>query len=191
MHIGVDIDSVIAEVTPQLFRFHNDIYKTKHTKRKHTTYDLSPFWKTSPEETLKRIYEFYDSPYFDLIKPVKGSIKGIRLLIRNHTLSAITSRPYYIEEKTVRWLNVHFPKRFSAIHHTNWVSSPTSPKKKKSEVCLELGIELLIDDHLDFAFDVASTGIPVFLFNQPWNQTKDLPKGVRRVYSWKEIVEIL
>lgn len=191
MHIGVDIDSVIAEIVHPLFQFHNDVYYTRVKKHQHTRYDLSPTWQVSQEEVLKRVYEFYASPYFDLVKPVKGAKKGIQYLSKRHKLSAITSRPYHIEQKTIRWLDMHFPKQFSAIRHTNWFSSPNAPKKKKSEICLEIEIELLIDDHLDFAYDVASIGIPVLLFNQPWNQTNTLPKGIRRVHSWKEIIKLL
>ncbi len=191
MHIGIDIDSVIAEIIPPLFQFNNDVYKTNLKKHHQITYDLSPRLKISPDLVIKRIYEFYDSKYFDLIKPVKGSKKGIRELSKRHRLSAITSRPHYIEQKTINWLETYFPKQFSSIYHTNQVSPPTAPKKKKSQVGKSLGIDLFIDDHLDFVFDVASLGIPILLFNQPWNQLQILPKGITRVYSWEEIIKLL
>lgn len=191
MYIGIDIDSVIAEVMPSLLQFFNKIYNTHFTKRDHTTYYFASTFNISLEEVLKELHAFYDSKYFELVKPVRGAKKGVQFLSKKHRLSAITSRPYYVEEKTIRWLDKYFPKQFSTVHHTNQVSHANEPKKKKSEICQELGIELLIDDHLDFATDVASVGIPVLLFNQPWNQTDKLPKGVRRVQSWKEISKML
>lgn len=191
MYTGIDIDSVIAEVMPSLLQFFNKIYNTHFTKRDHTNYYFASTFNISLEEAIKGIYAFYDSKYFDLVKPVQGAKKGIEYLSKKHQLSAITSRPSHIEEKTLQWLDTYFPKQFLTIHHTNQVSLSNAPKKKKSEICLELGIELLIDDHLDFASDVASVGIPVLLFNQPWNQTDKLPKGVRRVRSWKEISKML
>ena len=118
-------------------------------------------------------------------------MQGIRELSKKHKLSAITSRPHYIEEKTINWLETYFPKQFSTIYHTNQVSPKNAPKKKKSEVGKNLGINLFIDDHLEFVFDVATLGIPIFLFNQPWNQIETLPKGITRVHSWKEIIGLL
>lgn len=191
MYIGVDIDSVIAETVPHLLRFFNKIYGTNFNKRKHTSYYFASLFNISLEEVLNELHAFYDSRNFNLVKPVRGSQKGIEYLSKKHQLSAITSRPSHIEKKTLQWLDTYFPKQFLTVHHTNQVSHANEPKKKKSEICQELGIELLIDDHLDFAIDVASVGIPVLLFNQPWNQTNKLPKGIQRVRSWKEIREML
>lgn len=38
--------------------------------------------------------------------------------------------------------------------------------------------------------DVANCGIPVLLFDAPWNQGEMKPP-ITRVHSWDEIVEIL
>lgn len=187
MHIGVDMDSVIAEIVNPLIRFHNDVYKTKNKPSDHVMFDLSPIWGCDLDETINRIDEFYRSKYFDLIKPIPGARQAISRLSKNHDLSLITARPYWLETKSIIWLNCYFPNRFKHIHHTNLAHKKSSPHKKKSEVCLDNGVEIMIEDHLEYASDIASVGIPVLLFNQPWNQTKNLPKGVERVYSWKEI----
>lgn len=187
MHIGVDMDSVIADIVHPLIRFHNNVYKTKTKYSEHKTFDLSPLWNCPLEETINRIHEFYHSPYFEQVKPITGSRRSIGYLRKKHTLSLITARPYSIEDKTKAWLKLYFPDSFSYVHHTNLAAKKGHPRKNKSEVCLQNKVDLIIEDHLEYAYDCLSAGVEVILFNQPWNQTKNLPRGMRRVYSWKEI----
>ena len=50
-------------------------------------------------------------------------------------------------------------------------------------------VELIIEDSLETAEECASSGLRVLLFDCPWNQNSNLPEGIMRVKSWKEIVE--
>ena len=52
-------------------------------------------------------------------------------------------------------------------------------------------ISVMIDDSLKHARDCASQGVYVLLadFGYPWNQTAKLPENIKRVHSWKEIVD--
>jgi len=59
---------------------------------------------------------------------------------------------------------------------------------KKSDLCLKLGVEVLVDDCLEFAEECADKGIKVLLLDSPWNQTDSLPKNVKRMKNWDEIV---
>lgn len=188
MKIGVDLDSVLADIMNPLIRFHNTTYKKKHTIDDHNTYNLSLIWDVSEDEVVRRIYAFYESPYMDEIKPMKGSVEGVTHLSSIHDLHVITARPYDIEEKTIAWLDRYYPQKFKSIYHTNWVSSSKFKKRDKSELCIEYGVECMIEDHLDFAADIASKDIEVLLLDSPWNQVNVLPKGVKRVHSWQEIV---
>ena len=58
----------------------------------------------------------------------------------------------------------------------------------KSDVCKELGVEVMIEDSLSQAKEIAPCVRKIFLLDCPWNQG-DLPMNVARVYSWDEIVE--
>jgi uncharacterized HAD superfamily protein len=192
MKIGIDMDSVIAEIMEPMYSFHNAKYKTNASPKDQNSYDLTSIWNCSHIEALNRINEFYASSYFHETKPVEGSVEGIKHLLRqHHQLILVTSRPPYMEQKSITWLNEHFKGSFIKVCHTNQVSHEHEKKRKKSEICLEENVEVMIEDHIDYAVDCASVGIRVFLFNMPWNQTKALPKGIRRVFSWKEIIGLL
>jgi len=192
MYIGVDLDSVLADIAKPLFSYHNRVYKTNHRINQHRVYDLSVLWDCSKEEALSRIHDFYASPDFLTTKSIPGAEQGIKYLSINHQLRVITSRPNSISTLTKNWIDQYFPNRFRAIHETNWVAkNQDEPRQKKSVVCHQLGIDVIIEDALEFALDCASNNIRVILMNMPWNQTKTLPKNVTRIYNWKEIKEYL
>lgn len=191
MHIGVDIDSVLADIVRPLLLYHNKKYHTKTKYNELVTHGLSSYWNCSEEQTTKRIIDFYHSEHFDNLKPIYGSKGAVKKLKNNHILSAVTARPTIIEDKSLKWLNNHYPNSFKAVYHTNIMLDYYNPKNKKSDFIKKYNIDILIDDNLNFASECADRGIPVLLFNSPWNQTKELPKNIRRVNSWKHITEIL
>jgi len=76
------------------------------------------------------------------------------------------------------------------VYFTNHYSKKElNETKKKSNICIELGVELLIEDSLDYAFECSSEKIKVLLLDKPWNKADKLPAGVTRVHSWREIIE--
>jgi len=188
MKIGIDLDSVVANIMTPLIDFHNKNYRTNLKLSDHTTFLIEKIWRCSEEEAINRIFKFYQSGFMDKIKPMPGSVDGIEYLSKIHELHIITSRPYITDKDTNHWVNKYFPNNFKTINHTNQGGKKGSHKIYKSEVVKMLGISLFIEDHLDFAYDCASLDIKILLMNMPWNQTKKLPENIIRVYSWKEIV---
>jgi len=186
MRIGVDMDGVLANFTPKLVKFHNFVYRLNHPTSGYTVYDLTKAWNCSQTEVVKRIHDFYRSDLFKTIKPVKDAKKGMHYLSKKHDLVLITSRPYFIEQLSITWLDNNFPGHFKKIVHTNQVTQ-SHEKKKKSEVCKEEKIDLMIDDALEFAVDCATAGIKVLLFDAIWNQEKNLHQNITRIFGWKNI----
>jgi len=191
MKIGIDMDSVIAEIIAPMVEFHNERYHTNLTVEDHVAYDLSRVWKCDPTDVLSRIFEYYESPFFDKVQPVPGSQTAIRHLSRKHELILITSRPYVIEQKTREWLRVYFPGMFKKICHTNQVSRAHEERKRKSQVCRDEGISLMIDDAVDYALDCAEAGIQVYLFPALWNRKAPVHKRIQPVRGWDEIITLL
>lgn len=191
MKIGIDMDSVIAEILGPMVEFHNRKYFTTLTSEDHTMYDLSAVWRCSPNEVLTRIYEYYESSFFDSVQPVEGSLQGVEYLYKKYDLYLITSRPHIIENKTASWLNTFFPGKFKKICHTNQISQEHEIKKMKSTVCKEEGIMHMIDDAPDYALDCASVNIQVYLFSAPWNYNYPRHKHIKPVKGWDEIVQLL
>jgi uncharacterized HAD superfamily protein len=189
MTIGVDIDSVIAYLEGPLMKFHNDNYGTNLRVDDITNYDLTHWWKCTPNELTERLFEFYRSPQMSKLPPVEGSQKGISQLKKNHDLVAITARPLWLDEETNRWLDTNFPDSFTKVIHTNQVSK-SGESKKKSEVCKEVGATYILEDHILYANDCAENGINVCLLERPWNAKEKLHENITRVSSWDEIVNL-
>lgn len=189
MNIGVDMDSVIAEIIRPLDTFHNKKYKTNFTYEDHITYDLRLVWKCSNEEVFRRIFDYYESEEFLTTTPVEGSQKALKELSKKHSLHLITSRPLSLEKISHVWLNTFFPHIFTSIHHTNQMSPDGRERgAKKSTICKKIHADCMIDDYLTYALDCANSGIKTFLFPAPWNKNiRICHPRLQKATSWNEI----
>lgn len=191
MRIGIDVDGVLAELVPALIEFHNNEYGTNLKFEDFFSFKANRVWGGTLEEAIQKVEEFLKSHYFEKIQPIKESINGINALKQKHKLFVISTRQSFVHEKTINWLEKHFPSTFSKTFFANYWEKD-KPKILKSEVCLKKRISILIEDELDWAIECAEKGIRVLLFDTPWNQTKEeLPENIQRVFSWKEIIELI
>lgn len=191
LRIGFDLDDVLLATNDAMLKWHNRVYGTSYTRKDIVTWDLTKVWLCTFDEMLSRIHEYYASPEHDETLAFKGAIEGIEILGEEKEYHIITSRPGEMHGKTMVLIQKYFPPLVESVHFTSQVVAGSKHSKKKENVCLELGVQVYIEDNLDYAINVAAVGIPVLLFDTPWNQTADLPKNVTRVYSWEDIVQRL
>ena len=181
--IATDLDDVLADMTP-FIDFHNSTFNTSLTISNFTSYYLRHVLKISREEEWKRMRQFFNSPYFQQILPLEGSVEAVRYISKKYEIAVITSRPRFVRKNTEEWLGKYFP----AIQKVYFTADFPREKRKKSRICLELRAETMIEDRLDYALDCSKSGIKVFLLDYPWNQISNLPPLIRRVKSWQEIL---
>jgi len=152
------------------------------------SYYFWEIWGGTKEEAIQKVYDFHKTDYFKNIQPLEDAKIACTELKKNHELFVITSRQNDVIDATREWVDKYFPSIFSGIHFTNhFAQNGTSVTKK--EICDNLAIDILIEDNLKFATECVTPKRHVLLFDYPWNQNSDLPKGIIRVYSWKEILE--
>lgn len=188
--IAVDIDEVLADFLSYFVYFHNLMYKTSANKNDMKKYYLHEVFNVDRDEMSIRYLEFKALHLLERLEPVKGAKEGIKALIKKgFEPHLVTARPQVIEQETKKWLEIHFKSFDFPIHFTHTTSG--KPARKKSEICKQIGAEILIDDHIDNALDCAGSGIKVYLMDAPWNQLEDLPGSIVRVKSWKEIIELI
>ncbi len=188
MKIGIDIDNVLGDLDKVLQLWHKNKYGISQTASDRNSYDLSIGWKCSKEEVIKRVYKFYDSQDFKDMNPIKDAVKGISILTKEHELHTITSRPMSTEKETLRWLHEHFGlDNFEKVHINGQALKDV--KKTKGDICVELGIKIMIEDALHYAQDCAEKGVRVLLLDWPWNQSNELHSNIIRVKSWQEILK--
>ncbi|MCK5085105.1 hypothetical protein KAK05_00155 [Candidatus Parcubacteria bacterium] len=188
MIIGIDLDEVLADFSKNFIAFYSDTNKTSYKMDEMYSYDLSEVWKETPEKIKRSIYDFYDSQYFENIRPISGSIEGVDILSQKYELQIITSRQNDIKEKTENWIEKYFPNKFSQITLTNHFAI-NGASTKKSKICLNENIDIMIEDAIKHALDCTSCCIKVLLLDYPWNRSIESSKKITRVRSWNEIVK--
>lgn len=114
-----------------------------------------------------------------------GAFDALQRLKQDHDLVVVTSRQHVIRDVTLEWIDRHFPDTFSAVYFGNHFAKE-GVSKKKSEICAEIGAHILIDDNPTYAYDCASNGLQVLLYNwnmgYPWSE---MPAGY--VPRWRSL----
>lgn len=127
-------------------------------------------WGGSLEEGSMKVREFFESPVFEEISIIPGSIHVLRKLCRDFTLHIVTARPNYAEDVTKKFISKYFQNIFAEVHFGNHYAVD-GPPISKAEICKRINAVLLIDDSLKYAKNCAAEGIPVVLFGEyPWNR---------------------
>jgi len=189
MIIGVDMDSVLADIIPPMVAFHNEEYGTNLVSADHSDYNLTKVWNVAEDEVLRRVMRFYESHHFERTQPIRGAVEGITKLAQLHTLYLITARPVSIEHMTDSWLNKYLPGKFDKVLHTNLVSNKGETKIKKSALCTKHHVEIMIEDCVEYARDIAEAGVPVLLLEARWNRDHVPQDNITAVPTWKEVVQ--
>lgn len=179
----MDLDDTILEFMTGMTTYHNDVYAAAHERHHFTNFDLDKIWGCTAEEAARRITEFVYSHGHTELDAVEGSSEALLKLSGKYELILITARHAARLSVTLPLIERHFNGLFSALYFLGH-------EKEKGELCLELGVSYMVDDGLHNAHSVGRRGIPVFLFDQPWNR-HDLPPNTTRVAHWDEIVNHL
>ncbi len=188
MKIAIDVDDVLFPLNEGFLKFHNKKY---HTNIK--TFEVWDVFKVlgcTKEEAVKRYHEYFETESLESTKPLEFSQEAIEKLKQKHELVIVTSRPEFMKEKTLAWLNKHFPNTFNenTIYFTNRCNFHEETKTTKLAICKEINAELLIDDCLNYILECKDGNVKTILFgNYGWNQHNN--KDLVRVNNWREALE--
>lgn len=189
--IGLDFDDVLMDFRASLEQYYCEQYGVCLTRDESTNYSLWEKWGCTREESIQRVVEFYQTRHHAEAPAVPGVIEALKELSQNNSLVVITSRPDYVKEVTLNWLKKNFEMSlFDQVYFANLFASDKK-KRLKSEICHELGVEVLVDDHYVYAKDVAESGKKVLLFHAPWNKDEIAHPNITRVYDWNHILKVL
>lgn len=187
--IAVDFDDVILPFSQGFVDYHNVNHATNVTYDDWYTWEVHEVFGCDAETIAERMSTFLLTPEHNLLEPLPGTKDALAELSRTNHLEIVTSRQDTSRNNVHEWINLHFPKTFRQVHFTNSFAAKIGQvKRAKSEVCLQIGAQLLIEDALSHAEEVAKIGIPVLLPDRPWNR-EHTPVGVTRVHSWSDIVD--
>lgn len=191
-HIGLDLDETLAKSMEKALAEIHKKWKLLFCK------DLDGFSHFNIEEipgcdmNMDEIRTFWEEQTLENCDSIKDAEIGVELLNdQNKKLSIITARSdeKYSEDVYI-WLEkyfTHIPREniFFANHKKKW-------SRKKSEICREIWVTLMIDDGIHNAEDLVENNIPCILLEKPWNRNSDFSHPLLcKVKDWSEIIESL
>jgi uncharacterized protein len=188
--IGIDFDDCLFDCGTRMCEFHNEAYGTALRRDDVKSLQLEHAWDCTPEEVIRRVEEFYWTHHHDAMHPMDGAVDALSVLSRRFELALITARPEQVREITMEFVRRHIPLDFGHVHFLGQYSPEPRKKVSKGDFCRKLEVAVFIDDALHHAESVAKAGIPVLLFDAPWNRI-ETPKKVTRVFSWFEAQHLI
>ena len=188
MIIGVDLDDVLGDFVGEIIKYYNPIDRTDRLKEEFVHSNFSEFWMCNRDKENERMNTFYKTLFFKNLKTIKGAQEGTKKLAEKNELYIISARPKRLYEDTTKWLERKFWNTFKGIYLTSQAYGEQSDRKK-SEICYDIGIDIMIEDNLEHAIDCANKVKKVLLLDYPWNKKEDLPDNIQRIYSWNDIVQ--
>lgn len=184
--IGTNFGDALVGYTASLMNFHNEKYGTSYVRDQIVSCDLGLLWNCTDQETLRRVYEFTHSEFHTAIAPIGGAVEAVRSLSKQHTFVIVTARDKQLEIPTFELLKKHFEYNIKNVHFQ--YMQGINVLGTKGDVCIKVGVNVFIEDSLKNALNISRAGIPVLLLDAPWNQYDVLPKNIRRVFSWEQIL---
>eukprot|EP00921_Rhytidocystis_pertsovi_P010491 GHVQ01016860.1.p1 GENE.GHVQ01016860.1~~GHVQ01016860.1.p1 ORF type:complete len:331 (+),score=57.62 GHVQ01016860.1:305-1297(+) len=196
--IAIDVDEVLAQLVHGVAQFHNDKFGTNLTLKDFHSYNFADVWGGTTEEAMDKVTDFFGTHYFHDLAVVPGAQEAIKQLREKFDLVVVTSRQFYIEEETRRWIERHFPNTFSKIlfgnHWTKEGQYQHGVFRSKKELCEMCGAICLVDDAPKYMSETHEHLVLSILFDLDnsygWSRDYQLPAdNCFRCACWDEVLK--
>jgi len=185
--IGVDIDNTITHTTEMIMHYAR-IYGAE--RGLNTVADPNYYYLEDAlgwdKDTAEEFLNAYLGRIYQEMRPKDQVVEVMRQLKDEHELLLITSRNQQmpeVEQVTLDWLD-----RYGIVYDGLILNAtPNMHFFSKLEVCLEHGVEIMIEDHHDLILDLARA-FPVIVFDYPYNRHIKA-ENVFRVTHWQQVLE--
>ncbi len=189
--IGVDLDEVLSETIDGVLKFHNyKINGISAHREDITDYYLWDIDKEglNQEDGVKYFRAFLDEAQkSEEIIPVQWAKKWLEKLRQDWwKIIIVTARREEIKDFTIHRLNEHFKWLRDEIL---FASHFTDKQINKSELCKQNWINIMIEDNINYAIELANAWIKMYLLDKPWNKqyNQELHKWITKIYNWSEL----
>ncbi|CFX00695.1 5'(3')-deoxyribonucleotidase [Syntrophomonas zehnderi OL-4] len=185
MNIGIDIDNTISTTRETIFAFANKYNRENCLPNQfdlaHYALEKSLGWDRPTSQAFLRTHL---ADIYRQVLPKPQAVEIIRELHQENRIILITSRNQRDEAVatvTREWLELH------QIEYDKLIMNNTDNMHHYSKLadCLDNGVELMIEDHHDLAWELSSY-FPVVLFDYPYNAHLQ-HDNIIRVQSWPEV----
>ncbi|MBM4762310.1 hypothetical protein [Bacillus sp. B15-48] len=175
---GIDIDGTVT-CPSSMVPFLNEAFGLNITLEDMKQYDLMPLVSVTRQE-FAEWFKKNEPTIYSKSPLAKGAKEVLSRWARNHELFFISARGEHLLEITRTW----FDKYELDYNHIELIGS-----HNKIAAAKKYKVDLFFEDKHDNAVSIhEECGIPVLLFNTPYNQDP-VPEGVVRVNNWYEATE--
>ncbi len=180
LKIGLDFDDTLMHTREALVALLNKMHNTQIRAEECTDYYLSEPWKLTDEQFAAMFNAHED--HIHTQPPLEGLLETLQGWSSRGTFHVITGRPECWLPSATNWLHRHRIRIEEVISAKSAGGKGVAAKK--------LGLDFFIEDHADFAMEIATAGTPVFLLDRPYNQKRNHPL-ITRVKDWHQIRDLV
>jgi uncharacterized protein len=181
MKIAFDFDEVTVNFLDPFHEYYFNKTGKKFQREDYSSYDFWKIWNISKEEAIRVVNEFHENYNVENILPQKDAQLAISQLTKGEKVRIVTSRPKRYNHLIEAWFKIYLPNKQTEIYNAG--DFEKNGNKRKANICLDLGVNVLLDDSGETALECASYGVSTILFDKPWNKNYD-HGNVKRVKSW-------
>jgi uncharacterized HAD superfamily protein len=153
--IGIDIDNVLSDSDYVIRKLIEQEFGIKSKRKQITRWNYHESLPITLDQE-KKVFELFHNRYCLLAPTIPYAAKSLRIISETYSIWLITCRPIETISLTKQWLSKH------KIVYDNLVYSCN-----KSDYFEKF--EFMIEDNGEIAIAFADNGVPVILFNNPWN----------------------
>ncbi len=176
LHLGFDIDGVIANFAEPFTKIVEEKYGTRLNEADIYTFDLSLILGVTKAERNQLVVETLQK---DL--PANPEAREVlqRLYREGHKISLLTARYGSLLETTKAWLNAE------RIPYTQLLLLNVGAKYLARIDTLDLIVEDSLEDAIEWTQKVKT----VLIYDHPWNKSLNVKNLIKRVHGWNEIYQ--
>ncbi|MBN2420765.1 hypothetical protein JXB27_00640 [Candidatus Woesearchaeota archaeon] len=165
LRIGIDNDNVLEPTFEVMLEQWNKKHGTNITTNNVHSHDFHTSFGISEEAALKLMDDFFRSWRFRFLRPFDEARFVIESLKDKAEPYEVTARPKPYHRMTKSWTKNHFDKLFKEVLFCNYYDK-SYPSATKSEVCKQHGIQMIVDDNIEYANECAEQGIRALLYDR-------------------------
>lgn len=176
MRLGIDIDGVVLDFVSAFCTICRERHGYPIRYEDIIRHDLGQVLGLPKRRLEALIRETLES---NLIRPYPGAVEELRRLReQGHVIELVTSRPESLRERTETVL------RQNRVPYDKLVFASFLKKVVEAE-----HLDLFVEDSLAEALELADNGIPVLIYEHPWNRRSLNVEGrLCYVKDWTELV---
>lgn len=180
-NVGIDLDGVVCNIYDKATKVLKEMYNIDR-KDGQENYMWEQEYGLTTQQVSDVFAKIGDMGGYRDADLYPGARKTLVKLSRQYNIYYVTVRDFYpaIKKDTFYWLDKNKLPYFRVVF-----------TRSKYKVAEKEEFQFFMDDCTEMCNRVAKTGVPTFLWKQPWNKREDTDALVKILTDWTQVEQIL